>query len=211
MHFGNTCGPNAGVEIGKVEEITPDYTNNKVLVVMKIRKEIDHVPVVLKTDEPAVAHKSDAGGVVLGLGDAGAVRGAYTDVAGRLGPRVSVSATAPAGVEVALGLVHDAQLGPLLLVAAGGVLVELLHDRALAVPPLDRPRAHALLGRLRARALLDGVRGAPAADVESVVDAVLALSALAVELGDALAALDVNPLLCGPAGAVAVDALVLPR
>jgi succinyl-CoA synthetase beta subunit len=168
-------------------------------------------PVVLKTDEPSVAHKSDEGGVVLGLADAGQVRAAYEDVAGRLGPRVSVSATAPAGVEVALGLVHDPQMGPLLLVAAGGVLVELLHDRALAVPPLDRSRARALVDRLRIRPLLDGVRGAPAADVDSLVDAVLALSTLAVELGDAVEALDVNPLLCGPDGAVAVDALVVLR
>ncbi len=168
-------------------------------------------PVVLKTDEPAVAHKSDEGGVLLGLDGPDAVRTAYADVCARLGPRVSVSAMAPTGVEIALGLVHDPQLGPLLLVAAGGLLVELLHDRALAVPPLDRERARALLGRLRVRPLLDGVRGAPAADVDAVVDALVALSTLAVELGDDLAALDVNPLLCGPGGAVAVDALVVPR
>jgi acetate---CoA ligase (ADP-forming) len=167
-------------------------------------------PVVLKTDEPSVAHKSDKGGVVLGLTDAQRVRAAYEDVAARLGPRVAVSATAPAGVEVALGMVVDPQMGPLLLVAAGGVLVELLHDRALAVPPLDRARAHALVDRLRVRPLLDGVRGAPAADVESLVDAVLAVSTLATELGDAVQALDVNPVLCGPDGAVAVDALVVP-
>ncbi len=168
-------------------------------------------PVVLKTDEPAVAHKSDAGGVVLGLGAAGEVRAAYLDVAGRLGPRVSVATMVPTGVEIALGLVQDPQLGPLLLVAAGGVLVELLHDRALAIPPVDRGRAAALLGRLRVRPMLDGVRGDPAADVAAVVDAVVALSALAAELGDAVEALDVNPLLCGPDGAVAVDALVVPR
>ncbi len=167
-------------------------------------------PVVLKTDEPSVAHKSDAGGVVLGLDGPDAVAAAYADVAARLGPRVSVSATAPAGVEIALGVVNDPQMGPLVLVAAGGVLVELLHDRALAVPPLDRGRAEALLGRLRVRPLLDGVRGAPAADVGSVVDALVALSSLAVELGGHLAALDVNPLVCGPGGAVAVDALVVP-
>ncbi|MFI5101588.1 MAG: acetate--CoA ligase family protein, partial [Actinomycetes bacterium] len=149
-------------------------------------------PVVLKTDEPDVAHKSDAGGVVLGLGAASEVRAAYLDVAGRLGPRVSVATMVPAGVEIALGLVQDPQLGPLLLVAAGGVLVELLHDRALAVPPVDRARAAALLGRLRVRPMLDGVRGTPAADVAAVVDAVVALSALAVELGDTVEALDVN-------------------
>ena len=168
-------------------------------------------PVVLKTDEPTVAHKSDAAGVVLGLDGPDAVAAAYADVAGRLGPRASVSATAPPGVEIALGVVHDPQFGPLLLVAAGGVLVELLADRALALPPLDRARASALLGRLRSRPLLDGVRGAAGADVDSVLDALVALSAIAVELGDQLAALDVNPLLCGPAGAVAVDALLVPR
>ena len=168
-------------------------------------------PVVLKTDEPDVAHKSDQGGVVLGLQNADQVRAAYHDVAGRLGPRVSVAATAPTGVEIALGFVRDPQLGPLLLVAAGGVLVELLADRALAVPPLDRPRAAALLGRLRARPLLDGVRGAPPADLDAVLDAVLALSDLATELGEDLDGLDVNPLLCGPAGCLALDALVVPR
>ena len=167
-------------------------------------------PVVLKTDEPAVAHKSEVGGVVLGLDGPAAVRAAYEDVAGRLGRQVSVSAMVPPGVEIALGLVRDPQFGPMLLVAAGGLLVELLHDRALAIPPVDRERAAALIDRLRVRPLLDGVRGAPAADIGAVVDALVALSTLAVELGDVLEALDVNPLVCGPAGAVAVDALVVP-
>jgi acyl-CoA synthetase (NDP forming) len=167
-------------------------------------------PVVLKTDEPAVAHKSEVGGVVLGLDGPAAVRAAYDDVAGRLGRQVSVSATVPPGLEIALGVVRDPQFGPMLLVAAGGLLVELLHDRALAIPPVDRERAAALIERLRVRPLLDGVRGAPAADIGAVVDALVGLSTLAVELGDVLEALDVNPLVCGPAGAVAVDALVVP-
>jgi acyl-CoA synthetase (NDP forming) len=168
-------------------------------------------PVVLKTDEPAVAHKSDRGGVVLGLAGPDQVRAAYQDVAERLGSRASVSATAPAGVEIALGIVRDPQFGSLLLVAAGGVLVELLHDRALAVPPLDRARAAALVDRLRVRPLLDGLRGAPPANLDSVLDAVVALSVLASELGDDLDGLDVNPLLCSPGGCLAVDALVVPR
>ena len=168
-------------------------------------------PVVLKTDEPGIAHKSDVGGVVLDLDGAGEVITAYEELAARLGPRVLVSSTAPAGVEIALGLVRDPHLGPLVVVGAGGVLVELLGDRAVGLPPIDEPRARRMLDRLRVRPLLDGARGAPPADLPALAAAVVALSALAEELGDALDALDVNPLLCGPADAIAVDALVVGR
>jgi len=168
-------------------------------------------PVVLKTDEPGIAHKSDVGGVRLGLADPAALADAYADVAGRLGPAVSISAMAGPGVELALGVVRDPQLGPLVLVAAGGVLIEVLSDRVLAVPPLDRERSLSLLGRLRVRPLLDGVRGGAAVDVSAVADVVAAVSVLAVEVGEFIDAIDVNPLVCGPAGAVAVDALVVAR
>jgi len=84
-------------------------------------------------------------------------------------------------------------------------------DRVLAVPPLDRQRSLALLDRLRVRRLLDGARGAPPVDVSAVADVVSALSVLAVEIGDCIDAIDVNPLVCRPAGAVAVDALVVAR
>jgi acetate---CoA ligase (ADP-forming) len=161
-------------------------------------------PVVLKTDEPSIAHKSDAGGVRLDLSGPAELATAYEDVAGRLGPRVSVSTMVSPGVELALGVVRDVQLGPL-------VLVEVLHDRVLAVPPLDTARAQTLVDRLRVRPLLDGVRGQPAASLPAVLDAVVALSHLACELGDDVEAIDVNPLVCGAAGAVAVDALVVPR
>jgi acyl-CoA synthetase (NDP forming) len=167
-------------------------------------------PVVLKSDEPGVAHKSDVGGVVLGLADAADLSAAYEDLGGRLGPRVTVSAQAAAGVELALGLVRDPLLGPLVVVGAGGVLVELLADRAVGLPPLTDVAARRMLGRLRARPLLDGVRGAPPSDVDAVVAAVLGLSDLALEVGDLLDALDVNPLLCTPDGCVAVDVLVEP-
>ena len=167
-------------------------------------------PVVLKTDTPGVAHKSDVGGVVLGLADDVSVAAAYDDLAHRLGPRVVVSSTAPAGFELSLGLVTDPLLGPLVIVAAGGVLVEVLGDRAVGLPPLDENGATRLLDRLAARPLLDGHRGGPAADLTSVLSAVTGLSQLAVELGDLIAALDVNPLIAGPKGAVAVDVLIEP-
>jgi acetate---CoA ligase (ADP-forming) len=113
------------------------------------------------------------------------------------------------GVELALGVVVDPQFGPLVMVAAGGVLVEVLRDRRFALPPLDRERALAMLDRLAVRPLLDGVRGGRPVDLEAVADAAARLSVLAVDLGDRLAALDVNPLVAGPGGCLAVDALVV--
>lgn len=168
-------------------------------------------PVALKTAAPRVQHKSDVGGVRLGLRDADAVRDAYTDLANRLGPEVAVAQMAPAGVEIHLGIVRDLQFGPLLLVAAGGVLVEVLKDRRMALSPLDDVRARRLIDLLASRPLLDGVRGQPAADVDALARAVVALSWLAHDLGDHLEALDANPVICGPDGCLAVDALVVPR
>ncbi len=168
-------------------------------------------PAVLKTDEPGIEHKSDVGGVRLGLRDAAEVAAAYQDLADRLGPRALVCGAATPGVELALGLLRDPLLGPLVLVAAGGVLVELVDDRAVALPPVSATTAARALDRLAARAMLDGFRGGPAADVGPVVAAMVALSGLAVELGAAIDALDINPLIVTPAGAQAVDVLVVTR
>jgi acetate---CoA ligase (ADP-forming) len=167
-------------------------------------------PVALKTAAAGVVHKSDVGGVLLGLDGPDRVAAAYKDLAARLGPRVTVAAMAGPGVELALGVVADPQFGPLLMVAAGGVLVEILGDRRFALPPVDRRQAMAMLDRLAVRPLLDGVRGGPPADLDAVAQAVADLSVLAVDLGDRLAALDVNPLVAGPDGCVAADALVVP-
>ena len=166
-------------------------------------------PVVLKTAAPGVQHKSDVGGVVVGVADDAALRESYADLAGRLGPEVTVAALAPTGVELALGIVRDPTFGPLVLVAAGGILVELLGDRRLAFPPIDEAVARRLIDRLQIRPMLDGVRGAPASDVDAVARAVSRLSVLAADLGDHLEALDVNPLIAGPDGCLAVDALVV--
>jgi acyl-CoA synthetase (NDP forming) len=167
-------------------------------------------PVALKTAAPGIAHKSDVGGVRLGLDGPGPLAAAYADLAGRLGPRVLVQAMAGPGVELALGVVADPQFGPLVLVAAGGVLVEVVGDRRVALPPVGHRKALAMLDRLAVRPLLDGARGAPPADLDAVADAVARLSVLAVDLGDRLAALDVNPLVAGPDGCLAADALVVP-
>jgi acetate---CoA ligase (ADP-forming) len=168
-------------------------------------------PVVLKTAEPAITHKSDAGGVVLGLPGPAELAAAYADLAARLGPRVLVCESVPAGTELALGIARDPDLGPLIVVGAGGMLVELLADRAVALPPVDEDTARQMISELRLARLLAGVRGAPPADLDAVVRSVTGLSQLAVDLGGELEALDVNPLICSPSGATAVDVLAITR
>ncbi|MGZ4129227.1 MAG: acetate--CoA ligase family protein [Actinomycetota bacterium] len=168
-------------------------------------------PVVLKTAAPGVQHKSDVGGVRVGIEGEAELEAAYGEISSRLGPEVTVSAMAAPGVEMALGIVRDAQLGPLVLVAAGGILVEVLGDRRLAMPPIDEARARRLIDRLKIRRLLDGVRGQLPSDVGSLARALVGLSWLAADLGERLEALDVNPVICGPDGCVAVDVLVIPR
>lgn len=168
-------------------------------------------PVALKTDAPGVAHKTDVGAVLVGLGDEAALRAAYRDLATRFGPRVLVCASVSPGVELALGITRDPQVGPLVVLAAGGTLAELLADRAVTLPPVSRERAGAMLGRLRVRSLLGGWRGSAPVDVEHITDAVVALGVLAGELGDQLEAIDVNPMIVAREDAVAVDVLVLPR
>jgi succinyl-CoA synthetase beta subunit len=166
-------------------------------------------PVALKT--AAASHKTELGGVTLGVGGEDALALAYREMSSRLGPAVTVQEMVEPGVEMALGVAQDSQFGPLVMVAAGGVLIETFGDRRLALPPLDEARASRLIDRLDARPLLDGVRGAPPADVAALATALARLSSLAVDLGDLIGAIDVNPIVVGPRGCAAVDALVEPR
>jgi acyl-CoA synthetase (NDP forming) len=168
-------------------------------------------PVALKTAMPGIAHKSDVGGVRLGLANGRAVLGAYRDLARRLGPRVLVAAMAEKGVEMALGLVRDPQFGPLVMVGAGGVLIELLKDAVYALPPCDAAEGRRMIDRLRSRPLLEGARGGSKGNVDVLAAAIAHLSRLALDLGDLVAEVDVNPIIVGPRTAVAVDALVVTR
>jgi acetate---CoA ligase (ADP-forming) len=166
-------------------------------------------PVVLKTDVPGIAHKSDVGGVVVALDTLDAVGRAYDDLALRLGPEVLVAESAPDGVEIAVGVVRDLALGPIVVVGAGGVLVEVIGDRGVGLPPIDAVHATRMLEGLGVRRLLDGVRGSHPADIDALVRAVVSVSVLATELSASLEALDINPLRCGPKGVVALDALIV--
>lgn len=166
-------------------------------------------PVALKTT--GAEHKSDVGGVVLGIADAATLNGAYREMADRLGREVSVHAMAGAGVEVSVGVVRDGNFGPLVVVAAGGTHVELLMDRAVACPPLSRTEALSMLRSLRIARLLTGWRGDPPVDIDALAGAVVGFSELATELGDIIDAAEANPVIASPAGAVAVDALLIVR
>jgi hypothetical protein len=165
-------------------------------------------PVVLKTAVPGIAHKSERGGVVLDLRDAAAVREAYGPMAAALGPRVMLARMLPAGPELALGAVRDPQFGPVIVLGAGGTLVELLDDSVAALPPFGPATARRLLDRLRLRRLLDGFRGGPATDLAALADLVARFSVLVHELASVVREIDVNPVICGPFPA-AVDGLLV--
>jgi acetate---CoA ligase (ADP-forming) len=163
-------------------------------------------PVVLKA--LGLLHKSDAGGVALGLRDPDALRAAVADMERRLAPPAfSVEQQAPVGdgVELLIGARWDARFGPIALVGLGGLFTEVLHDVAVALAPVDEERALALLDSLRAAPLLHGARGRPRLDAGAAAAALAALSRVAAEHPE-IAAIEVNPLLVLPEGALGLDA-----
>ncbi len=166
-------------------------------------------PVVLKTAED-YAHKSDVGGVVLNLADAHMAARAYTEMAARLGPRALFAEMAPKGTELALGAVWDDGFGPVVLISAGGVLMELLHDSVAALAPFDEAEARRLLTGLRVMRLLEGYRGQPPADFEALAARIAAFSRMVAALGPACREIDINPLVVTEGGAMALDCLVVP-
>jgi acyl-CoA synthetase (NDP forming) len=175
-------------------------------------------PVVLKIESAETTHKSDIGGVALNLANINDVRAAYarmlTEVA-RRAPKVKilgvvVQRMAGEGVEMILGIKRDPLFGPVVLCGLGGILVEILKDVVVGIPPLSLEQARDMVTRLRGFPILAGVRGKPPADIDALCRALVAVSHLAVSLGDQLAGLDINPLIVLPQGqgVVAVDAVV---
>jgi acyl-CoA synthetase (NDP forming) len=164
-------------------------------------------PLALKTAVAGLSHKTEAGGVLLGIKDESALVAGYEEMAERLGEQATVAKMAPPGVELSLGVLRDPLVGPMVVLGAGGSLVELLADRAVALPPIGDERAAGLVERLKVHALLQGYRGGPPADLRAVLRAVRAVAQIASELGEALQSLEVNPLSCSPAGALALDVL----
>ncbi len=162
-------------------------------------------PVVLKT--AGKGHKTDSGGVVLGLTNHDDLERAYQEMASRLGPAVTVSRQVDAGVEIGLGMVRDPQFGPVVIVSAGGTLIEVLADRVTLLPPADASRARGAIDRLGVRRLLDGHRGRPPADIDGLIEVIVRFSELVADQ-HWIASIDVNPVIVGHDRAVAVDVLV---
>lgn len=167
-------------------------------------------PAVLKSAAPGLDHKSEAGGVALDLRDAGALAAAYARMAA-LGPRVSVSPMAKGRIEIAFGMIADPHFGPVLMLAAGGIFIEALADRAVALTPVPLEEAEAMLSSLRVHRLMGALRGLPAVDGAAVARAFAHFSMLVSDLGDLIAEIDINPLLVSERGVMAVDALIVTR
>lgn len=165
-------------------------------------------PVALKIT--GMAHKSEAGGVIIGIGDRAELIHAW-EALSPLTKALLVQPMAPSGVEIGLGIVVDPQYGPVLVVAAGGVLVELIGDRVTALPPVDQELAMSMLLKLKVGKVLLGHRGSDTTDIKRVAQAIVGLSNLAVHLGSMIESIDVNPLIAHPKGCVAVDALVITK
>ncbi len=170
-------------------------------------------PVALKGMARALVHKSDAGAVALGLGDEAELRAAWRRVRANVRTRAGieiegavVAAMARGEAELILGLRRDAQFGAMVLAGFGGVFTELVADTAIAEAPVAPATARAMLEGLRLWPLLAGARGRAKLDVAAVVDALVRLSWLGHDLGPRLVELDVNPLIVGVSGVVAVDA-----
>ena len=165
-------------------------------------------PVVLKAADPELVHKTELGVVKLKLADAAAVRRAYQEIAEALtqsAPPVLVQPTGTGGVELVAGIVHDPLFGSLVMLGLGGIFTDLLGDRAFRLVPMTDLDAGRMWRSLRAAPLLTGYRGRPAVDTDRLEDLLLRLGRLAEELPE-VAELDLNPILAGPDGLVAVDA-----
>jgi acetyltransferase len=178
-------------------------------------------PVVLKLLAAEVQHKSDIGGVMLGIRSENELRTAYARLAQNLAKarpgakldQVIVAEQVSGGVELVLGVQRDPEVGPVVMFGSGGVNLELYRDVSFGSVPLPLWQAQAMIERTAAGKLLDGYRGTPVGDKGSVLAALVALGRLAHDLGDQVESIDINPVVALPdgQGAVALDALVVLR
>ncbi len=176
-------------------------------------------PTAIKIVSPDILHKTEAGGVQLGVSTPEQARRAAEQILTsclRYAPRaridgISVQQMVPQGVEIVLGVKNDLQFGPLVAVGLGGIMVELIADTAVRLAPIGEPAARAMLASLKGHALLTGFRGKPGVDIDRLVDTISRLSELAHDLRDVIDQIDVNPVIASTSGVVAADALIVCR
>lgn len=175
-------------------------------------------PVAMKIDSPDITHKTDVGGVRLGLPSARHVRNTYQEMMtsiGKMMPEARLNGvviepmwTGRHGRELMIGVVRDEVFGPAVSFGLGGTLVEVLRDREVALPPLNDFLARRLISRTKAAKLLESTRGAPEVDREALVEMLLRVSELATEL-PAIVEMDMNPVIASPDGVIAIDARIV--
>jgi acyl-CoA synthetase (NDP forming) len=183
---------------------------------VKIAKKIGF-PVVAKVVSADILHKSDIGGVVLNINSATEARKAFNEITSRVKKLknkpglegILIAQQVKAELELVVGGVLDAEMGPVVLFGTGGIDIELMKDVALAGAPLDATEAKALIGRTKAGVKLKGYRGKPALHEASVVKALVGLSNLMADAGARIASIDINPFLINTKTGVAVDALIV--
>ena len=166
-------------------------------------------PLVLKTAVPGISHKSDVGGVIINIRDESTLLERYRELSKRLGPEVLLSQMVGKGTEVGLGIINDPQFGPLVMVAAGGILIELLSERSVGLAPVSTKEADELISSLKLNKLINGARGLAAGNRQALVEIIAALSVMAFELKDCIQEIDINPVIVNQRSAIAVDALIV--
>ncbi|MDG2285450.1 MAG: acetate--CoA ligase family protein, partial [Alphaproteobacteria bacterium] len=175
-------------------------------------------PVVMKIASPDLPHKTEIGGVLLNIDGEEAVREGHATLLERARAAkpdaridgVIVAEMIKGGVETVMGVVRDPVFGPVVMFGIGGVFVEVLKDITFRVAPFGVDEAYRMINEIRGRAMLDGVRGAPASDIGALADALSRLSVFAAANTETIDSIDVNPFIVLPKGAAAVDALIVP-
>lgn len=174
-----------------------------------------NAPVVVKIMSPDILHKSDAGGVKVGLKSSVEVKDAIAAMAASpkiKGARIEgylLEEMAPAGQEIVVGGLRDPQFGPLVMVGLGGIFVEVLADVSFRICPITRLDAQEMLAELKGAAILDGARGRKAVSRDAIIDVLLKVggeNGLLMRHADDIKEADINPLIVSETAAVAVDA-----
>ncbi len=173
-------------------------------------------PLVMKVVSPDISHKSDAGGVRLGLTNVTQVGRAYREIIETVKTKmpqaktegVTVQKMAGPGTEVIIGMNKDAQFGPVMMFGLGGILVEVLEDVSFRLIPLERKDAAAMIREIKGFVLLQGVRGQPPADINALEQLLLKVSDF-IDKNPQIKELDLNPVIVSPEGVVAVDARIV--
>ena len=184
---------------------------------IEAQKTIDG-PVVLKVASPDIPHKTEIGGVFINLTTKEEVEESYQKLITNVqsnAPKAKIDGIIVAemitgGIETVLGVTKDPVFGPTVMFGLGGVFVEVLKDVTFRVAPFGPEEAHRMIDEIRGRAVLDGARGAPPADLDALANTISRLSIFAAENSDTIQTIDINPFLALPKGAVAVDALIIP-